>query len=44
MKLGQALKLKGEEFKIIKEYFNSFLAISEFGFNLKRIPKLARIK
>lgn len=41
---NKALKLKGENYKIIKEYREFFLAIDEFGFNLKRIPKLRIIK
>lgn len=36
--------IKGEEFKTIKEYDTFYLCISEFGFNLKRIPKVVRIK
>lgn len=44
MKIGQTLKIKGEEYKIIKEFTDAFLLISEFGFNLKRIPKLIRVK
>jgi hypothetical protein len=44
MKIGDIIKLQKEEFKIIKEYSDAFLAISEFGFNLKRIPKLQVIK
>lgn len=44
MKVGQTLKIKGEEFKIIKEYIDCFLCTDEFLTNLKRIPKLVRIK
>jgi len=36
--------IKGEEYKTIKEYYTFYLCISEFGFNLKRIPKLTRVK
>ena len=36
--------IKGEEYKPIKEYDTFYLCISEFGFNLKRIPKVVRIK
>lgn len=36
--------IKGEEFKVIKEYDNIYLCISEFGFNIKRIPKLQVVK
>lgn len=44
MKIGDIIKLQKEEFRIIKEYSDEFLAISKFGFNLKRIPKLQVIK
>ena len=44
MKLGDTIKLQKEDFKIIKEYRDMFLAVSEFGFNIKRIPKLVRVK
>ena len=44
MKEGQTLKIKGEGYKIIKEFRDSFLTISEVGFNFKTIPKLVRIK
>jgi hypothetical protein len=44
MKKGQTFKVRGENYKIIKEFRDSFLAISEFGFKLKTIPKLKRIK
>jgi hypothetical protein len=44
MKGMKIFKIKGEEFKVIKEYRDMYLCISEFGFNLKRIPKLERVK
>jgi uncharacterized protein YutD len=44
MKLGDTIIISNESFKIIKEYRDAFLAISEFGINLKRIPKLVKIK
>lgn len=44
MKRGRTYKIKGENYKIIKEFNDSFLAISEIGFILKRLPKLKRIK
>jgi len=44
MKRGQTFKVQGKNYKIIKEFNDSFLAISEFGFNLKVIPKLKRLK
>lgn len=44
MEIGQELKIKGEVYRIIKEFTDEFLAISEFGFNLKRIPKLTLVK
>ncbi|MDR3595141.1 hypothetical protein [Clostridium sp.] len=37
-------KIKGEEYREIKEYDSFYLCISEFGFNLKRIPKIIRVK
>jgi hypothetical protein len=40
----KVFKIKGEEFRVIKEYQDFYLTISEFGFNLKRIPKLIRVK
>jgi hypothetical protein len=36
--------INDEEYKPIKEYDTFYLCISEFGFNLKRIPKLTIIK
>ncbi|WP_274596955.1 hypothetical protein [Clostridium beijerinckii] len=44
MKLGDIINIKKEAFKIIKEYNDAFLLISESGFNLKTIPKLQVIK
>lgn len=44
MKEGKTLKIKGEGYRIIKEFSDSFLVISEIGFILKTIPKLVRIK
>jgi len=44
MKVGQTLRIKKEVYRIIKEFADSFLLISEFGFNLKRIPNLIRVK
>lgn len=44
MKLGDIVSIQKEAFKIIKEYNDAFLAISESGFNLKTIPKLQVIK
>jgi len=37
-------KVAGEEFRVIKEYDNFYMCIGEFGFNLKRIPKLQVVK
>jgi hypothetical protein len=37
-------KIKGEEFRVIKEFDDMYLCISEFGFNLKRVPKLLVVK
>ena len=44
MKKGQTFKVQGKSYKLIVEFNDSFLAISEVGFHLKRIPKLKRIK
>ena len=44
MKLQDTIKIKGENYTIIKEYSDLFLAVSEFGVNLKRIPKLQIVK
>ena len=44
MKLGDIINIQKEEFKIIREYNDAFLAISQLGFNFKTIPKLQIIK
>lgn len=44
MKLGDTIKLQKEYYKIIKEFNDAFLAISEVGFNYKTILKLKAIK
>lgn len=44
MKLGDTIKLQKKNFKIIKEYRDIFLAVSEVGFTFRRIPKLQMIK
>ena len=44
MKLGDIINIKKETFKIIKEYNDAFLLISESGFNFKTIPKFKIIK
>lgn len=40
----KTMKLKGKSYRIIKEFNDSFLVISEIGFIFKTIPKLVRIK
>jgi len=40
MKLGQTLKISKKVYRIIKEYIDFYLAVSEIGFDLKIIPKL----
>ena len=44
MKLGQTLKISKKVYRIIKEYIDFYLAVSEIGFDLKIIPKLKVIK
>ena len=44
MKKGETYKVQGESYKLIKEFNDSFLAISTFGFKLKKIPKLNVVK
>ncbi|AGX43990.1 hypothetical protein [Clostridium saccharobutylicum] len=36
--------IKGEEYRVIKDYKDFYFCVSEFGFNFKRIPKLVRVK
>lgn len=36
--------IDGEEYKPIKDYGTFYLCVSEFGINLKRIPKLTVVK
>lgn len=38
------IKIKGEEYKPIKETELFYLCEDEFGINLKRIPKLTLVK
>lgn len=40
MKAGQTLRIGKRGYRIIKEYLDSYLAVSEIGFDLKIIPKL----
>lgn len=40
MKPGQTLRIGKKVYRIIKEYLDFYLAISEIGFDLKIIPKL----
>lgn len=44
LKIGRSFKHKGENWEIRKIYSDSFLAINEFGFSLKRFPILKRVK
>ena len=44
MKPGQTLKIRKKVYRIIKEYIDFYLAVSEIGFDLKIIPKLKVIK
>ena len=44
VKLQQTIKLKGENYTLIKEFLDTFLAVSEVGINFIRVPKLVRIK
>lgn len=40
----KTFNIKGEEYRVIKEYRDSYLCIDEFMTNFKRIPKLVRVK
>lgn len=44
LEIGRSFKYRGENWEIRKIHIDSFLAINEFGFNLKRFPILKRIK
>lgn len=44
LEIGRSFKHNGENWEIRKIYSDSFLAINEFGFNLKIFPILLRIK
>jgi hypothetical protein len=44
LKIGANFRHKGETWEVRKIYSDSFLAINEFGFNLKRFPILLKIK
>lgn len=44
MKLGDVINLQGQGFRIIDEFIDSYLAISEIGFTYKTLPKLQIIK
>lgn len=44
LEIGKSFKYNGEMWKIRRIYNDSFLAINEFGFNLKRFPILKTIK
>jgi len=38
------MKISGKDYRILKTYSDSFLVISEIGFEYKVIPKLQIIK
>lgn len=42
--MNKIFRIKGENYRVIKEYCDSYLAISEVGFSYKRIPRLIIIK
>lgn len=42
--MNKVFKIKGESYRVIREYCDSYLAISEVGFNLKMLPRLIIIK
>jgi hypothetical protein len=40
----KTFNIDGEEYRVFREYDGVYLCISEFGTNIKRIPKLKRVK
>ena len=42
--MNKTFIIKGESYIALKEYCDSYLAISKVGFNYKMIPRLVRIK
>ncbi|MFW2488612.1 hypothetical protein ACN077_08540 [Clostridium chromiireducens] len=44
MKEGKTLRIGKKVYRIISEYLDFYLAVSEIGFDLKIIPKLRVIK
>lgn len=44
MKPGQTLRIGKKVYRIIKEYLDLYLAVSENEFDLKIIPKLKVVK
>lgn len=42
--MNKTFRIKGESYRVIKEYCDSYLTVSEIGFNYKMIPRLVRIK
>lgn len=42
--MNKTFRIKGENYRVLKEYYDSYLAISEVGFNYRMIPRLVRIK
>ena len=42
--MDKTFRIKGESYRVLIEYCDSYLAVSEIGFDYKVIPRLVRIK
>lgn len=38
------MRIKGKEYRILKTYLDSYLVVSEIGFDTRTIPKLEIVK